>query len=285
MVKKKKVVKKSTTKRTIIQIDTKVAMDFALKVYKRFDNIIKAVVLFGSVAKETVTKKSDIDIIIFIDDCTVNWDDELIAWYRTELSKILVKERHKDKIHVNTITLSTFWDEIKYGEPLAINVIRYGEVLIDQGGFFNPLKILLAKGKIRPSPEAIFVTMERSREHILKANTGILLAVEGFYWAMVDAAHAALMAINIIPPSPEYVADLLNDFFVKKRKLDKKHVLHFEETLKVAKAIRYGDLKSVKGNRLENLEHNSIEFVNALTDIAKKIIEKEKIIKVQEKKI
>jgi len=35
------------------------------------------------------------------------------------------------------------------GEPVVMNIIRYGEPLVDFGGFFTPLKVLLQKGKIR----------------------------------------------------------------------------------------------------------------------------------------
>ena len=123
----------------------KIAFDFATLVYKKFQGIIKSVVLFGSVAKEQVGKKSDIDIMILIDDCTIQWDQELIAWYREELGKLLDAQKYKHRIHLNTVTLTTFWDEIKAGEPVMINVLRYGKPLVDIGGYFEPLKALLAK--------------------------------------------------------------------------------------------------------------------------------------------
>ena len=37
-------------------------------------------------------------------------------------------------------------EEVRAGEPAVINMLRYGETLVDHGGFFNPLKVLLAKG-------------------------------------------------------------------------------------------------------------------------------------------
>jgi len=266
-------------------VETRIAFDFSVKVYKRFKDIIKAVVLFGSVAKEKNIEKSDIDLIIFIDDCTVKWDEELIAWYRVELAKIVAKEKEKERLHINTVTLTAFWDEVKAGEPLAINVIRYGEVLIDYGGFFNPLKILLAKGKIRPSPEAIFVALERSQDNLAKSNFAMLGSIEGMYWAMVDAGHSALMAMNVIPPSPELLGELLNDFFVKTKKLDKKHVDNYLEVMKLAKDIRNGDVKYVRGVKLQELYEKSTEFVNVTTEISKELIKNEKIIRVEEKKI
>ena len=119
-----------TSRKKTLETDQEIAYDFAIKAYKKFQDVIKSIALFGSVAKHLPYKKSDIDIIIVVDDCTVLWDEELIAWYREELSKLVTQQNYKKEIHLNTVTLSTFWKEIKEGDPVAINVLRYGEPLI-----------------------------------------------------------------------------------------------------------------------------------------------------------
>ena len=106
-----------------LETDYDIAYDFAIKVYKKFQEVVKSVALFGSVAKKAPHVKSDIDIIIIVDDCTVLWDEELIAWYREELARLIAQQNYKKEIHINTVTLSTFWKEIKEGDPIAINVL------------------------------------------------------------------------------------------------------------------------------------------------------------------
>ena len=103
-----------------------IAHDFAIKTYTKFQEAIKSIVLFGSAAKLETTKGSDIDILIIIDDCSIQWDEELIAWYREELRKLLEKQTYAERIHINSVTLSTFWEDVKEGEPAAINILRYG---------------------------------------------------------------------------------------------------------------------------------------------------------------
>ncbi len=262
-----------------------IAYDFAAKVYKKFRDVIKAIALFGSVTKDQAILKSDIDIIIIIDDCTINWDDELVAWYREELAKLLIAQNYTKEIHINTVTLTAFWDEIRAGEPLVINILRYGEPLIDLGGFFDPLKILLAKGKIRPSPEAIFTTMERSVKHLGRANTGLLNSVEAFYWAMVDSAHSALMAYKIIPPSPEQIPELLKNNFVNNKMLSKEYLQWFEDVRKKAKDILYGNINRLNGKELEEIQRKSEDFVYKLNGLAKFLAQNEKIIKTNYKEI
>ena len=72
-----------------------IAMDFAIKVYKKFNKMVKSVILFGSTIKQTAVAGSDIDIIIIIDDVSIKWDQELIAWYREELDNILKNNPYK----------------------------------------------------------------------------------------------------------------------------------------------------------------------------------------------
>ena len=67
-------------------------MDFAVKAYRKFDKMIKSIILFGSSVKQNATAGSDIDIILIIDDASVKWDQELIAWYREELERIIKTE-------------------------------------------------------------------------------------------------------------------------------------------------------------------------------------------------
>ena len=81
-LKKKKKKKSLEKKKKILNKDYDIAYDFSTKVYKKFKEVIKSIVLFGSVAKAEPVSKSDIDIIIIVDDASIRWDQELIAWYR-----------------------------------------------------------------------------------------------------------------------------------------------------------------------------------------------------------
>ncbi len=88
-----------------------IASDFATKAYETFNKIIKSIVLFGSSVKQNAVAGSDIDIIIIIDDVVI-WDQELIAWYREELEKLLRENPYQKDLHINTIKLSTWWEDL-----------------------------------------------------------------------------------------------------------------------------------------------------------------------------
>jgi len=270
---------KKTPRKQLTDYDT--AMDFAVKTYKKFQEVIKSIVLFGSVTKDQAKKGSDIDILIIVDDCSIQWDEELTAWYREELGKIVDSQPYGQRLHINTVTLTTYWEDVREGEPAAINIIRYGQSLIDYGGFFDPLKALLAKGRIRPSTESIFTTLRRAPLHISKAKFDIINSIEHLYWAMVDSSHAALMARRQTPPSPEHVPEMLEQVFVSKKQLDQKYVRWYRELYDLAHDIAHGNVKSLTGRDIDEVMSRTVEFEKTMREITSRIIKTEKIIRTE----
>ena len=276
----KKIEKKGSA---IAKKDYDIAYDFAISAYKQFKEVIKTIVLFGSVVKQVQKKDSDIDVIIIVDDCTIDWDDELISWYREELAKLTAKQQYGKRLHVNTVTLSTFWDQVRTGDPVIINVLRYGESLIDFGGFFEPLKVLLAKGKIKATPESIYTVLKRAPDHIARAKFSLLSGMEAIYWSMVDSAHAALMAFGEIPPSPEHIPELLTVNFVKTKNLDKKYVDWYHEMYDLAREVTHGTRTSIDPYEYVKQEKRAEEFLKVMLKLTDDLLKREKIIKIERK--
>lgn len=253
--------------------ETEIAFDFATKTYKKFDKIIKSMILFGSAAKQTAVAGSDIDIIIIIDDVSINWNQELIAWYREELNKLIRTNPYNRNLHINTIKLSTWWEDLMRGDPVVINILRYGESIIDIAGFFTPLKYLLIKGKIKATPESIYNCLQRAPQHILRSKLSELNSIEGLYWAMVDAAHAALIAANVLPPSPEHIPVDLKENFVNSGKLKIKYVVWYRDLLVLHKDIAHGKIKDLKGVEIDTWQERTEEFLNTMANLVKDLID------------
>jgi len=293
MVKKKKSVKKEPVKKKIdsskktkkkklnlkniptLQLKTErdIAMDFAVKAYKQFDKAIKSIVLFGSVAKKQIAAGSDIDIILVLDDVAIQWDQEAIAWYRAELNRILKSSPYNEDIHINTIKLSTWWQDLIRGDPTLLNILRYGESLVDFAGFFEPLKLLLINGKIKATPEAIYTCLQRAPMHIAKSKAAELSSIEGLYWAMVDSAHAALIAAGVQPASPEHIPVDLNEVFVNQGKLDSKYASWYKDLLILHKEIMHKKISDLKGVEIDEWQDRTEEFLKTMAILVKDLIE------------
>ncbi len=250
-----------------------IANDFAVKVYKKFDKMIKSVILFGSQTKGSSTSSSDIDIIIIVDDASIAWDQELIAWYRQELGKIIRVNPYKKELHINTVRLVTWWQDLLRGDPVVINIIRYGEPIIDFGGFFSPLKVLLQQGKIKSTPEAIYTALERAPQHLARSRLSELGSIEGLYWACVDSAHALLMAAKQTPPSPEHIPIMLKEMFVDTGNLKMKYVVMYRDLYLLHRKIAHQEITDLKGVEIDAWQARTEEFIRVMTALLKKLIE------------
>lgn len=255
-----------------LQTDHEIALDFATKAYQKFNNVVKSIVLFGSTVKQSAVPGSDIDIIIVVDDISIKWDQQTIAWYRKELDLILMANPYTKNIHINTIKLSTWWNDLMVGDPVLVNVLRYGEVLVDFAGFFEPLKHLLLTGQIKSTPEAIYNSLNRAPQHLLRSKAAELSSIEGLYWCMVDSSHAALMSMHVTPPSPEHIAADLKEHFVNAGKLKMKYVDWYRELHVLHKRIAHGELRDLRGVQIDLWQDRTEDFLDTMTKLIKSII-------------
>lgn len=240
-----------------------IAREFARRIYQEFGTFVKALILFGSTTKGKLAKEGDIDILIIIDDVSVNLTRELTQTYRIITEKILANMPDSERLHIQSMKFSSWWEYIRAGDPVAINVLRYGISLVDTG-IFDPIQALLDNGRIRPTKEAIHTYFVMAPASLYRAKDHLLSAMVDLYWASVDAAHAALMALGEIPPSPEHVSDMLEKKMVKKGLLKKKYADIMQKNYTTFKRIIHRDIKEVDGVEYDEYRKDTVLFVNEI---------------------
>lgn len=249
------------------------ALDFAARLHKKFDAIIKATILFGSQTKQSASSKSDIDIVIIIDDASIDWDLELVAWYREELAKLTALTEYSEYLHINTIKLTTWWNDLMHGDPVILNILRYGQALIDIGGFFKPLKSLLLQGMIHSTPEAVHAALQRAPAHLARSKYSQLSAIEGVYWTMVDSAQAALITLGKLPPSPEHIYGMLKEHFVETGILKDDFAKWYRDIFSLHKEVSHGRRMEINGSVIDQWQDRGEKFMLEMTHIIDKLIE------------
>ncbi len=244
-----------------------IAYAFARRVHKEFGTFVRAVVLFGSLARQMkfggsqINKNSDIDILVIVDDVHTKLTAELVEAYRVIVEKII--SEISPKLHITSLKFSHFWEYVRVGDPIALNILRDGFSLIDTG-FFEPLQLLLKQGRIRPSQEAVWAYYSKAPLTLSASKRKIMQAVLDLYWAVIDSAHAALMNEGIVPGTPNQIADLLNETFVRKGRLNKKYVKTMQKFYDLSKKIIYRDLKEVKASDYESYFKEAKDFVDQM---------------------
>lgn len=106
-------------------------------------------------------------------------------------------------------------------------------------------------------------SLHRSQQHLLTAAIDL-------YWAAIDSAHAALMKLGEIPPSPDHVADLLERRLVKERHISRKYADVMRKLYQLSKKITHREIKTISGQEYDKYRQLTESFVNGM----KKFIEK-----------
>jgi predicted nucleotidyltransferase len=228
-----------------------IAFHFAKSIYKEFDRFLKAIVLFGSSVKETHEDASDIDVLLIVDDVSYYMTPEVVETYRIITERLIL--RISKKLHVTTIKFTTFWEYVRVGDPIGINILRDGVALIDTG-FFTPLQMLLYQGRIRPTKEAVLSYQSRVPQTLYNSKWHIMQGTLDLYWASIDAAHAALMKAGEMPPQPSRVADLLDEKLVKARLIDRRCPGIMRNLYDTSKRILHREIKDMKGSEYDRLQ-------------------------------
>lgn len=257
------------TKEQFRKEELELAYEFTNRLYKELGEFLRAVVLFGSSARKEKPqgKEHDIDLLIIVDDVTMILSPEVIETYRIIVEKTVTGL--SPRLHITSLKFTSFWEYVRAGDPVAVNILRDGMPLLDTG-FFKPLKVLLHEGRVRPSPESVWGYFSRAPRTLNNAKWHMMQATLDLYWAVIDSAHAALMHLNEIPPSPEHVADLLEKRMVKKKLLTERYVRLMRKFYDLSKKIVYRDLKEMEGAEFDSLYKEAHEFVSEM----KRVIEK-----------
>lgn len=192
---------------------------------------------------------------------------EIQQTYKLVMEKLVLK--HSKRIHLTTLTFLNFWELFKNSDPVVLNMLRDGVPLVDSG-FFDPMQALLFQGRVRPSWESIWTYYTRGSNTLFNAQNHVMQAVIDLYWACADIAHAALMRIGELPPSPAHIADMLDEKLHKTGKLPKRYVTIMRNMQDISKHIMRREIKEITGREFDHYNREAHDFMDAM----KRIIER-----------
>lgn len=253
-----------------MESDLKIAKSFSDDVLKELQVYIKAIVLFGSTVnqpKPIIPGVRDIDILIIVDDLSIRISPEFVETYRIIVENLALK--HSARLHITTIKFTNFWEYMRVGDPIGINMLRSGYPLYDIG-FFEPLQSLLRTGRIKPTQESVWVYFAKAPATLKNSKWHILQACLDLYWGVIDSAHAALMSVGETPPTPAHVADFLHEKLAKQGLVKLKYVDTMKKFYELSKMIVHRQIQEIKGEQYELYYKEAEEFVEAM----RKVIER-----------
>jgi predicted nucleotidyltransferase len=219
-------------------------VSFANEARKNYGELIKSIVVFGSVVRGDATKKSDADIFVILDDTATKSSEDL-----EKVNSHLYLIAHELKnLHIQTHTLTEFWNWIKMGSPELVNFLRYGLVIHDTG-FVKPIQRLLASGLIPPSEEAITLKAKSAEARMKKINLDLKSMIFELRYSATDIIQAVVMLYYKAQPDQKAIPTYLEKL-VSEKKLEEEYIEKFKELDKLWKDIDHEVIKEVSVKHL-----------------------------------
>lgn len=253
----------------------KLAEEFKNKLIKDYGKIIKSVVLFGSYVIGGVHEKSDIDMLVIIDDTAARFSPEMKETFDSKLNK-LAKETCKDISIQPSWTLTEFWDMARIGHPLLYTIVRDGWALYDDG-FFIPVKKLLELGKVPGTIEAVQLLMESSTKKIQRAEMAKLYMIaEDLYYAVLNSSQAVLMYLGHDVPAPKFAAKHVEKHLVKTKMLEKKYLDYLKEIVQFRKDVEHKKITEIRGSQLDKFIRKAKRYQKKMESMLNSLEKKKK---------
>ena len=252
----------------------KLADKYKEAILDKYKDMVKSIVIFGSVSRGDVRAKSDIDLLVIVDDTKTKFTPELKKQFDSKIRKI--GKKISKRITVQPAwTLTEFWDMARIGHPLLYTIVRDGWALYDTG-FFIPIRKLLEMGKIPTTLEAVEKFMEGAPKKLKRVKSEKLyLVAEDLYYAMLNASQAVLMYLGINPPAPKYTSKAIKEHLVDEDLLEKSYLDDLDEVITFRKGVEHKEIKENPGEDLDKFIKKAEKFIDRMEQLLTKL-EKER---------
>ena len=238
---------------------------FTNEARKQYGDLIKSVLIFGSIVRGDAIRTSDADVWVILDDTATKGSEDL---EKVQSHLYLIAHELKD-VHVQTTPLTEFWHWIKTGSPELVNFLRYGLAIYDSG-FIKPVQRMLNMGLLPPSEETISLRARASEIRYRKVKSDMKSAIFELRYCASDIIQAAVMHHYKEQPDLKGIPKFL-ERFVAEKKLEKVWVKKFEDMNKMWKDIDHKIVKDVDPEYLDK----ALKLSQEIIDRFKKLIPKE----------
>ncbi len=252
------------------------------QVVAKLDKYVVSYVVVGSLVRGDVGPESDLDAYIIIDDTDVTrmTASELITRLRGMINTMAFDIESKlgirNKVHIQVHVLTDVWNSIKNANPVVFTFLRDGVPLYDRG-MFTPWRLLLKKGRVSPTPEAVDNYLKSGRMALDKVEMKLRsIAMEDLHWATITPSQGLLMLLGVPPVAPKEISSKIREHLVKPGLLEEKYAKIWDDLFKLRKDIEHRKIKKVAPQLVLDYSKKAKEYLDRLEKLFDKL-EKSKV--------
>lgn len=240
---------------------------------------VRSVVLYGSVARRSATRTSDVDLLLL-----VNGSVDRLQKPVFDLAMDFLDEEPGAAIAPILYTTHEFAAMLRGGYPYAKHVIEDGIALRDDGAYASicaEAVALLSNWSERMSdPNSKFIRSKLNRAVELLTDAQMMLRAERYltaadrgYYCMFLSAEAALALVGVEPPkSHDGVIDLFGTHLAKRGLLPRRYQSELARGKTVREDSTYGGEKTAGARQAAHI----VEVAECLLSDVKRLAEEKR---------
>lgn len=242
------------------------------KSYKKLELFAKDLITKykGKVSSIIINKTSpdarSVGVLIIVDDFNNIVFDQQVADMKVSASEMAYSTGLP--LSCEFMLASLVWDGFRSRDEGTLQIMRDALVVHDSG-FFLPLQDLLATGKVRPSKEGVNIYFVKAEQSMKTSSQHVAKAVLDLYWAVTDAAHAAVMVAGMTPPSPKDLADAVKKELVVRNLVNKRCGEIVERFYEAAKQIMHKERFEISGREFDSYLADADFFIKEIDEFVK----------------
>ncbi|MEA3378238.1 MAG: hypothetical protein U9Q69_01225 [Nanoarchaeota archaeon] len=190
--------------------------------------------------------------------------DETINLKEIEAVAESLQIKCKIKRNIKFYMVTDFFSKISNNDFATLKEIKDSMGIYDPSGFISSLRNLIEGGQI--------LGLNNSVKEVLGDAKNKFKIIEGYkrevlyncYQAVIDSAHAALLARGYSIPIIENIPKNLTKKFVKEKLLEKGYVAIFEDVMKMFNDYEFGKIKIISIKGLEEIFNDAMAFVERM---------------------
>ncbi len=236
--------------------------NFSDQIIKKFGKDIKAIWL--------IPYQKEFLVIILLNNLGKNKKEikkilEEIRIYTLTLKEKLEKE--KIPFNVDIFLLTEYYEKLLENRLDVFVEIKQAIPLYDTG-FFMPIKILVERGEIKGTKEAMVKLIKEIRENLIEVDRLKIEVLSSIYNAVIDAAEAALLSKGVSFFVPKELPKLLEKYFLKEKKITKHTLEIFNTIYNTYKKYEHENIK-IDGELLDKLIQQADFFIDQMQHITR----------------
>ncbi len=246
----------------------KVIKKFSKNMLDKYGPYVKAIVAWGSVVRDEFHHKSDIDVVVLVDDTRGNLNKKI----RDEINNFMFSAAKEADVELSPQpiwTITEFMSMIRQCNPLAYNLLKDGMAVYDTG-FFLTNKRLFERGQMPLTKEAVENRLESVPKRLRRAeHAKMYIVAEDLYYACLNSLQAVLMYMGRGPPGANHAAETGKKYLVENKLTKEKYIKIIEDIIDFRKKTEHKEVKEIKGEELDKYIERTKEFVEEMKRVLK----------------